>query len=143
MPDADHILIIDDGTVKDQGSFAELSHRPGAVKELMALTGTSLNTNDTSQVRGSAVTIQDDMQSSYIGSITESNEDIEAEMTSTQAKRNSVLVYLFASGRFLMCCALTLMVIQSAMPSIIPVYIQAWTSALQVDRGKLFTYMGG
>lgn len=108
----------------------------------MALSGTSSDPSETEQVRAAGVPVEDDIQSSYI-SAAEHNEDIDAEMASTQAKRNSVLVYLLASGRFLMACALTLMVVTSAIPSIIPVYIQAWTTALQADRGNLFTYMGG
>lgn len=68
---------------------------------------------------------------------------MEAEMAATQARKNSVLVYLFSSGRITMALALTLMVVASAMPSIIPVYIQAWTTAIQQDTSRLFTYMGG
>lgn len=141
LSSADHVLVIDEGTVKEQGSYLELVNRPGAVTDLIALAGGAATAR--SKARATSTPAPDDVQSSYIASLGENNEEIDAEMASMQAKKNSVLVYLFASGRVLMCCALTLMVISSAMPSIIPVYIQAWTTALRADPSKLFVYMGG
>lgn len=138
---ADHILIIDNGTVQEQGTFAELTSRPGAITELVALAGIASPSDQ--EIEHITKSLPDDNQSSYIASLAEGNEEIDAEMASIQANKNSILVYLFASGRIFMCCALVLMILTSAMPSIIPVYIQAWTTALQADRTKLFTYMGG
>lgn len=141
LSSADHILVVDEGTVKEQGSYPELASRPGAVKELIALAGGTATAQ--SKGRATSTPAPDEVQSPHIASLDEDNEDIEAEMASVQAKRNSVLVYLFASGRVIMWCALALKILSSAMSSVIPVYIQAWTTALRTNPGSLFRYMGG
>lgn len=143
LPSADHILIIDEGTVKEQGSFSDLSSRPGALAELMQIAG-HVSIPEQSDRKNPTPSPVDDAQSSYIASMAaEANEEVDAEMAAQQANRNSVLVYLLTGGRFLMIGALILMVLQSAMPSIIPVYIQAWTTAVQENQGRMLTYMGG
>ncbi|KAK9899697.1 P-loop containing nucleoside triphosphate hydrolase protein [Cystobasidium minutum MCA 4210] len=142
LPSADHIIIIDGQTVKQEGSFNALSSEPGAVSELMNIVGEV--SRSTQSDRGTNILPPpDDVQSSFVSMAENANEEMEAEMAASQARKNSVLVYLFNGGRILMCMALTLMVVSSAMPSIIPVYIQAWTTAIQQDAGRLFTYMGG
>lgn len=141
LQSADYILIIDDETVKEQGTFAELTARPGAVTELVTLAGTaSKSGREDGHINKPA---PNDIQSSFVASLEEGNEEVDAEMASTQANKNSVLVWLLAGGRLTMACALSLAVVSSAIPSVIPVYVQAWTTALKDDRGKLFTYMGG
>lgn len=138
---ADHIIIIDEGTVTEEGSFSTLSSKPGAVSELLAISGHAPNSRQAHS--DNKVSVADDVQSSQFSSTENAGDEMEAEMAATQARKNSVLVYLFSSGRISMALALTLMVVASAMPSIIPVYIQAWTTAIQQDTSRLFTYMGG
>jgi ATP-binding cassette subfamily C (CFTR/MRP) protein 1 len=140
---ADHVVVIGANTVAEEGTFTKLSAQPGAIQDLLALAGPTAVREMQPTLDQSAKPRVDDVQSSYIGSLTEPIDDIEAEMAATRAHKNIFFVYLSGGGKLVACLSLTLQAIMSVIPSIIPVYVQAWTSALQKSRDNLLSYMGG
>lgn len=115
------IVLLSDASVGQQGSFTELAASDGAVKDLIAVAGAH---HEDKQTFGRFIGRPDDTASSFIGSLAVSVDEIEAEMADKVATQGAFKTFCKAGGAWRFAFTSILMLVMSAMPGIIPLYIQ-------------------
>ena len=124
-----------------QGNFAKLSEDAGAVKDLLAFVNTEKRAVDESANPGPG--LFGDAANSLITSSNTSEDDIDAEMAAETASRSPFIVFATYGGFFSFVLVIVLLVAFSVALGIIPVYVQAWTTAVQRSPKHMLAYLGG
>lgn len=149
LPNADQILLLENNTIGQQGTFAELSENPGAVRDLLTLVKeTREHDQDVSREPGAAAAMGhagEDAASSYLASLNLANtvDEIEEEMAAERSKRSPIKVFMTAGGLISFAIMILLLTVAPAASAVVPIYVQAWTSAIRSDQSQIYTYLGG
>jgi hypothetical protein len=146
LPRADYVLVLGDRTIAQQGTYEEICSSPGAVQELLALVDAraTKSSEDTSANVGEHAHRRADDASSYIASINAAKiDDIEDEMAAASSTKSPSRVYFTAGGIWSFFLVLLLCIAFSVIPGMVPVYIQAWTTAVKDSQSHMYAYLGG
>lgn len=136
--------------------YADLSENPGAIAELLKL----VKAAPAIEAHNALMHNADDANSSFVASLAKSTDEIEAEMAAAQSKRRPFRVFATAGGFFSFLFLGAAGFAHSVVPGLIPVYVQvslrtmltrqllitiaqAWTSAVQDDQGRMYSFLGG
>lgn len=147
LPRADYILALGDRTIAQQGTYEEVCKSAGAVQRLLTIVGTgpAKPSDGASAIRREPSHERaDDANSSYIASVNAAKlDDIQDEMAAVLSTKSPSRVYFTAGGIFSFILVLLLCIVFSVIPGIVPVYIQAWTSAVKDSQSHMYAYLGG
>ncbi|KAM0755999.1 P-loop containing nucleoside triphosphate hydrolase protein [Meredithblackwellia eburnea MCA 4105] len=133
---ADHIIVLEEGIIAEQGSFSNL----------MAAKGLTFNlVNQFSSERHSAgVKGGEDEDSETPNETKENSEEIDDEGWRGSTPLNIYTFYLSKAGWFRLVLSLALTVVSQALPMVISIYQQYWSTSVGVDpRAGLKRYFGG
>jgi hypothetical protein len=70
-------------------------------------------------------------------------DEIEEEMAAERSKRSPIKVFMTAGGLISFAIMILLLTVAPAASAVVPIYVQAWTSAIRSDQSQIYTYLGG